>query len=437
MEYVFRFNQSSTDARVVEIKKLFKSKGYATFSFQEQCTQKGIYYLEPRTIISKDFWQQVVPGSLVFGYLPTIVDLPKGVTYVSLNRDNQFIVENNLLTAKALLQIVEQTYHGKNKKILFCGAGKLTSALEELFSGWSISILNFNWHKKNELTQKYGQRAYFETAPFHEFPIIVNTIPCPLIKPALWKSHRNKQIIYDLASSPYGFEWNADEQKKFNYQILPGLPGKFYPKEAGKVAFDCIMRYLEVHAKPVIVLCITGSSCSFARFIPVLKDLLQRYEIYPVMSPNASVPNRFVDNITFQDEVRSLTGHEIITTIAGAEKLSSMTEICGSVIFPATGNTLAKLANGITDTCVLMAVKALLRNNKPCVIGFATNDALSGSAKNIGELFNRRNYYFVPFRQDNPTNKPYSCICDFSLVVATVDFALQGRQLQPLLLGIV
>ena len=437
MEYVFRFNQSSTDLRVAEIKKLFTTKGYATIPFQEQCTQKGIYYLEPRAVLPQDFWQRVVPGSLVFGYAPTMTDLPEGVTYISLNSDNQFIVENNLLTAKALRQIVNKTYHGKQKKILFCGAGKLTSALEEIFSDWSISVLNFNWHKKDELSNKYGKRAYFENAPFHEFSIIVNTIPCPLIKPVLWQTRRNKQIIYDLASTPFGFDWNGVKQKDFDYQILPGLPGKYYPQIAGKVTFDCIMRYLAAHAKPAIVLCITGSSCSFVKFIPTLKKLLQHYEIYPVMSPNASVPNRFMDNIMFQDEVRNLTGHEIITTIAGAEKLSSMPELRGSVVFPATGNTIAKLANGIIDTCVLMAVKALLRNNKPCVIGFATNDALSGSACNIGELFNRRNYYFVPFRQDNPSAKPYSCICDFNQVLAAVVAALQGRQIQPLLLGVI
>ena len=437
MEYVFRYNQSSTDARVVELKKLFVNQGYTTFGFQEQCNQKGIYYLEPRTILDQDFWRKVVKGSLVFGYQTTITNLPKDITYVSLNNDTQFIAENNQLTAKALRQIVDQNYHGKNKKILFCGAGKLTTALEDVFKDWSVSILNFNWHKKNELEQKYGQHAYFENAPFHDFPIIVNTIPCNLIKPINWQIHRTKQIIYDLASAPFGFDWTGVEQKDYNYQVLPGLPGKFYPQMAATVAFDCINRYLKVHTKPALVLCITGSACSFAKLIPVLEKLIEHYEIYPVMSPNACVPNRFVDSLSFQDDVRRLTGHEIITTIAGAEKLSSISELRGSIVFPATGNTIAKLANGITDTCVLMAVKALLRNNKPCIIGFATNDALSGSAKNIGELFNRRNYYFVPFRQDNPTAKPYSCICDFNQVVATVAEALQGRQIQPLLLGVI
>ncbi len=436
MEYVFRFNQSSTDARVNELKQMFSQQGYQTIGFDKPCEQKGIYYLEPRIAISKEFWQQIVKGSLVFGYQSKITDIPNEVTYISLNSNAQFITENNQLTAQAMRQIIDKNYHGKNKKILFCGAGKLTNALENVFHDWTISVLNFNWHKKAELTAKYGNRAYFETAPFHDFPIIVNTIPSNLMKPSQWQQSRLKPNIYDLASAPFGFDWTGADQTQYHYQILPGLPGKYYPMEAAKVVFDCINRYFKQHAKPTIVLCITGSACSFPKLLPVLETLVQHYEIYPVMSPNANVPNRFIDHLNFQSEVQRLTGHEIITTIAGAERLSSISELRGSVIFPATGNTLAKLANGITDTCVLMAVKALLRNNKPCVIGFSTNDALSGSARNIGELLNRRNYYFVPFRQDNPSAKPYSCICDFNQVLPTIDAALNEKQIQPLLLGI-
>lgn len=435
MEYVFRFNQSSTDARVNELKQMFAGQGYQTLGFNEPCDQKGIYYLEPRIEKGKEFWRRIVPGSLVFGYQTTIVDLPHEINYISLNDDSEFVTENNRLTAQAMRQIVDQNYRGKNKKILFCGAGKLTAALDKVFQDWSISILNFNWHKKAELTTKYGKLAYFETAPFHDFPIIVNTIPCALIKPASWQQSRIKQTIYDLASKPFGFNWDGADVTKYDYQILPGLPGEFYPKEAATAVFDCINRYLKKHVKPAIALCITGSACSFSKLLPVLETMAEYYEMYPVLSPNANVPNRFIDHLSFQSEIQRITGHEIITTIAGAERLSSIPELRASVVLPATGNTMAKLANGITNTCVLMAIKALLRNNKPCVIGFSTNDALSGNAKNIGELLNRRNYYFVPFRQDNSTLKPYSCVCDFNQVLPTINAALQGQQIQPILLG--
>lgn len=434
MEYVFRFNESSTDKRVAELKKLFIERGYQALDFNAPCEQKGIYYLEPRVEIGSNFWQCVVKGSLVFGYQTSINNVPTGVTYISLNDDQAFIEANNNLTAKAFRQIINQR-KSKSKKILICGYGKLTAALEKVFIDWKISILNFNWHKMTELREKYGNMAYFKTAPFHEFPVIVNTIPCNLIKVADWQRPRMKQKIYDLASVPFGFDWNGVRQEDFDYEILPGLPGKFFPQEAACAVFDGIQRYLQAHAKPALVLCITGSACSFVKLIKLLDRLVGQYEIFPVISPNANVPNRFIDNLTFQSEIRRLTGHEIITNIAGAERLSSMSQLKGSIVFPATGNTIAKLTHGITDTCVLMAVKALLRNDKPCIVGLATNDALSGNAKNIGELMNRRNYYFVPFRQDAPVTKPHSCVCDFDMLLPTIECALKGQQIQPMLLG--
>lgn len=437
MEYVFRFNQSSTDKRVMELKEMFAAEGYETLDFTAESKSKGIYYLEPRVAVTNDFWQKVIKGSLVFGYQPEMTGVPESVKYISLNHDDKFIQANNELTAQAFCEILRQEYHGKTKKILICGYGKLTAALEKVLADWKVSVLNFNWHKMTEITAKYGERAYFKNAPFQEFPIIVNTIPCPLIQMQDIKQSTKKQKIYDLASAPYGFDWTNTKQENFDYQILPGLPGKFYPKAAATAVFEMIQRYLTAHAKPALALCITGSACSFTKMLPILKQLVERFEIYPVMSPNANVPNRFVDHLSFQSEVRHLTGHDIVTTIAGAEKLSSITKLRGSIVFPATGNTLAKLTHGITDTCVLMAVKALLRNNKPCVIGLSTNDALSGSAKNIGELLNRRNYYFVPFRQDMPSAKPNSCVCDFNQVLLTVEKALQGEQVQPVLLGVI
>lgn len=436
MEYVFRFNESSTDKRVIALKELFQKNGYDVLDFNSECKCKGIYYLEPRVEIEKSFWKTVVKGSLVFGYQPTINDVPANIKYISLNDDSVFIEANNELTAKAFKQIIEQSKY-KTKKVLICGYGKLTAALEKVFKDWKIAILNFNWHKMPEIVTKYGNSAYFKKAPFHDFPVIVNTIPCNLIQVADWQPSRIKQKIYDLASAPFGFDWSGVNQENFNYEILPGLPGKFYPQEAALAVFNAIQRYLETHAKPAWVLCITGSACSFVRLIKVLNQLVEHYEIFPVISPNANVPNRFIDNLTFQSEIRRITGHEIITNIAGAERLSSMPNLKGSVVFPATGNTIAKLTQGITDTCVLMAVKALLRNDKPCVIGLATNDALSGNAKNIGELMNRRNYYFVPFRQDAPITKPHSCVCDFDMVLPTMQSALQGQQIQPFILGVV
>ena len=170
MEYVFRYNQSSTDMRVAELKKSFTQQGYQALDFNDQSSvQKGIYYLEPRVTVDEKFWRTVIQGSLVFGYQPTIDNVPAGVTYVSLNEDADFIKANNQLTAKAFRQIVDKSYQGKNKKILICGYGKLTTALEEVFHDWKIAILNFNWHKMPELKKKYGNSAYFKRRTISKF----------------------------------------------------------------------------------------------------------------------------------------------------------------------------------------------------------------------------------------------------------------------------
>ena len=132
--------------------------------------------------------------------------------------------------------------------------------------------------------------------------------------------------------------------------------------------------------------------------------------------------------------MEDICGKKIINTINDAEPIgpTRMTDIM--LVAPCTGNTLAKLANSIVDTSVTMAVKSHLRNNKPVVIAVSTNDALSGSAKNIGALLNLRNYYFVPMRQDNPEGKPTSIVADFNLIPQTLEEALQNTQIQPVML---
>jgi dipicolinate synthase subunit B len=151
------------------------------------------------------------------------------------------------------------------------------------------------------------------------------------------------------------------------------------------------------------------------------------------MSDNAVKKNRFCNIEDFIADVEEICGNKVVTTIADAEKLSANKGIVASLILPCTGNTIAKLAGAVNDTCVTMTVKALLRNNKPCVIGVSTNDALSGNACNIGLLLNRRGHFFVPFAQDDPIGKPYSLVCDFGQVVQTLDSAIKRLQIQPII----
>ena len=179
-----------------------------------------------------------------------------------------------------------------------------------------------------------------------------------------------------------------------------------------------------------------GSFCTHARVLKELEKLCGEYEtVVPVVSEICQATStRFGTAREFISRVEGLTGHNAIGSVAEGEPIGPKNLLDVLVIAPCTGNTLGKLAAGITDTAVTMAAKAHLRNNSPVVIGLASNDGLSGAAKNLGELLARKNYFFVPFGQDDPEAKPSSLVADFSRIGETVDAALQGRQLQPILL---
>ena len=180
---------------------------------------------------------------------------------------------------------------------------------------------------------------------------------------------------------------------------------------------------------------VCGSFCTFKKAFEAASELKKMgAEIIPVMSFNAaSISSRFGTAEENLAVFENIAGRKAILTIEDAEPIGpkKMTDI---MLLPnCTGNTLAKLAMSITDTPVTMAVKSHLRGNRPVVINVATNDALSGSAKNIGALMNLRNYYFVPLRQDDFSKKPTSVVGDFSLMPDTIIYALSGRQTQPVL----
>ena len=180
-----------------------------------------------------------------------------------------------------------------------------------------------------------------------------------------------------------------------------------------------------------------GSFCTMARAVEALKELAEQYStLYPIVSETvAATDTRFGRARDFLGQMEELCGRSVISTVAAAEPVGPKKLLDVLVICPCTGNTIGKLANGITDTAVTMAAKAHLRNGRPVVIAMATNDGLSGAIRNIGALLGRKNYYFVPFRQDDPAGKPSSLVADFDLLGETVRAALEGRQIQPMLLG--
>lgn len=182
-----------------------------------------------------------------------------------------------------------------------------------------------------------------------------------------------------------------------------------------------------------IGVCITGSFCTFSHVLDVLRTLAQGNEVTAILSPaSAEMDTRFFKASDFRAQVEAITGRPAMTTIVEAERIGPQKLFDIMLIAPCTGNTLAKLNWGVTDTSVLMAAKAHVRNGRPLVLAISTNDALGTAAQNVGGLLNRRLVYFVPFRQDDSVKKPRSMVADFTLCETTLDSAMEGVQLQPI-----
>ena len=180
-----------------------------------------------------------------------------------------------------------------------------------------------------------------------------------------------------------------------------------------------------------VALC--GSYCTYKVVFEQLEKLVEMgADLYPIMSTNAyTTDTRFGTAQEFIARLETLTGKKVIHTIVEAEPLGPKNIIDAIVIAPCTGNTMAKLANGITDTSVIMAAKGLMRNNKPVILAIATNDGLGLNFKNIGILMNSKNIYFVPIGQDDFSNKPNSLVSHMGLIPQAIEKACTGKQLQP------
>lgn len=180
---------------------------------------------------------------------------------------------------------------------------------------------------------------------------------------------------------------------------------------------------------------LTGSSCNFSKVFPIIESLAKKgADIYPIIShATDDFDTRFGTAEEWKNKLKEITGKELIKTIVEAEPVGPKLKLDVLVVAPCTGNTTAKLANAITDTSVTMACKAHLRNQRSLILAIATNDGLGASAKNIGLLLNTKNIYFVPFGQDDAVNKPNSLIAKFDRIEETIEAAILGKQLQPLL----
>lgn len=178
-----------------------------------------------------------------------------------------------------------------------------------------------------------------------------------------------------------------------------------------------------------------GSFCTYGRIFPVMERLAKGYEVIPIFSQSAySTDSRFGTADEHIVKAETICGRPPLHTLAEVEPIGPKKLLDALIIAPCTGNTLAKLAHSIADGPVTMAAKSHLRNGRPVILAISTNDALAGAAENIGKLLSRKNYYFVPFGQDDAFGKPTSIVADFSKIPQTLELALEGKQLQPLLL---
>ena len=266
------------------------------------------------------------------------------------------------------------------------------------------------------------------------FDVIIGTIPAPVLTEPLLALVRKDALLLELASAPGGIDAAAAHERGLRYIRAPGLPAKYAPERAAVILRDAVYA-AAAEPLPRLGLAVTGSHCTFSRALEAFRPLRRDYTLVPILSGAAAgTDTRFFAASAFRAELEAFCGREAVDTIVKAEPLGTAQRLDALLVAPCTGNTLAKLARGITDTAVTMACKAHLRNGAPLILAISTNDGLSGSAGSIAALLQRKNVYFVPFRQDAPHQKPFSLQSDFDLLGETIKAAMEGRQLQPVLL---
>ncbi|MFR8285978.1 MAG: dipicolinate synthase subunit B [Christensenellaceae bacterium] len=266
------------------------------------------------------------------------------------------------------------------------------------------------------------------------FDVIIGTIPAPVLTEPLLALVRKDALLLELASAPGGIDAAAAHERGLRYIRAPGLPAKYAPERAAVILRDAVYA-AAAEPLPRLGLAVTGSHCTFSRALEAFRPLKRDYTLVPILSGAAAgTDTRFFAASAFRAELEAFCGREAVDTFVKAEPLGTAQRLDALLVAPCTGNTLAKLARGVTDTAVTMACKAHLRNGAPLILAISTNDGLSGSAESIAALLQRKNVYFVPFRQDAPHQKPFSLQSDFDLLGETIKAAMEGRQLQPVLL---
>ena len=352
-------------------------------------------------------------------------------------RSESYLIANAALTAQGAADLLGREVRLPGSEILVLGWGRVGSltALALMDSGARVTV----FARRRESRAWAGALGFAAVGPeeldgaLERFDVIVNTVPAPLLDRERLERTRPEALLLELASAPGGIDAEA---ARLSRRLLsaPGLPGKYDPARAAEILLQAVYETM-AEPRPRLGVALTGSHCTFDKVLEVLPPLKKRYELVPILSERAAVTDtRFGTAASFRERLEALCGRKAADSVTAAEPLGTAEALDALLVIPCTGNTLGKLANGVTDTSVTMACKAHLRNGRPLVLAVSTNDGLSGSAENIGRLLQRKNVYFVPFRQDAPYEKPFSLQADMDLLDETLSAALRGEQLQPVLI---
>ena len=353
-------------------------------------------------------------------------------------RREEYQIANAQLTAEGAVALLRPETGLSGAHILLLGYGRIARLLaRELQKAGALVSAAARSGEQRAWAEAEGIEALPLDAlsgALDRFDVIIGTIPAPVLTEPLLALVRKDALLLELASAPGGIDAAAAHERGLRYIRAPGLPAKYAPERAAVILRDAVYA-AAAEPLPRLGLAVTGSHCTFSRALEAFRPLKRDYTLVPILSGAAAgTDTRFFAASAFRAELEAFCGREAVDTIVKAEPLGTAQRLDALLVAPCTGNTLAKLARGVTDTAVTMACKAHLRNGAPLILAISTNDGLSGSAESIAALLQRKNVYFVPFRQDAPHQKPFSLQSDFDLLGETIKAAMEGRQLQPVLL---
>ena len=353
-------------------------------------------------------------------------------------RREEYQIANAQLTAEGAIALLRPETGLSGAHVLLLGYGRIARLLaRELQKAGALVTAAARSAEQRAWAEAEGIEALPLDAlsdALDRFDVIIGTIPAPVLTEPLLALVRKDALLLELASAPGGIDAAAAHERGLRYIRAPGLPAKYAPERAAVILRDAVYA-AAAEPLPRLGLAVTGSHCTFSRALEAFRPLKRDYTLVPILSGAAAgTDTRFFAASAFRAELEAFCGREAVDTVVKAEPLGTAQRLDALLVAPCTGNTLAKLARGVTDTAVTMACKAHLRNGAPLILAISTNDGLSGSAESIAALLQRKNVYFVPFRQDAPHQKPFSLQSDFDLLGETIKAAMEGRQLQPVLL---